>query len=409
MSIGMEVSPKEIKEYLDKFNDWLKKSKWKRIKKEMSEARADKNLYDFLQWLYPSENIPVINGFRYPVALYPAPKIQWDNPESVLIKAGWHLPEIVHPALKKAGEKYRKLRMAVGAEMWNDDIYRMLKLENRNQLKMYCGVGKYFTAFETCDVLELELLTKFAENHPRSKDDFNWFFQNELKLRRLVHNSIKEPSGISAAIGVSTLIIFRHEDHLKTILWERSEIVGSHGSLIHVVPSFMFQPVIGDFDDEFSVKHNVYREYLEELFDVPIAKKPERQISPFYFYEHPNLKFLRRLEKEKKARLLFTGVAINLLNLRPEICTLLLINTNEWYDKHSSGDMSTGLTILKVNEEFKPITEGKHVRVVLEIKDDLSFPMRNELSPSKMVPPGAAALILGLDVARQILNEENNK
>jgi hypothetical protein len=374
------------------FSKLLQKRRWEQIRKLMHEALSDENLYKFLQWLYPSENIPVINGHYYPVALYPAPRKQWDDPDSVLVKAGWNIPETVHPALKKAGESYRKLRIAAGAKMWNGDIYRMVKFENKDSLKIYCSIGKYFTAFETCHMLELELLTKFAEKHPQNKDEFERFFQNELKLRRLVHNSIKEPTGISAIIGVSTLILFQHKDHWKTILIKRSENVATFSGFIHVTPSFIFQPIIGDYDEEFSIKHNIYREYLEELFNA--LEPPKKQVSPHYFYGHPNLKYLMKLEKEQKARLLFTGVAINLITLTPEICTLLQINTNEWYEKHNNP--STGLTPLTTNEESE-----KHI--ILEIDNNLSFP--NQLTPTKITPPGAATLILGLNTAKQTIQE----
>ncbi len=42
------------------------------------------------------------------------------------------------------------------------------------------------------------------------------------------------------------------------------------------------------------------------------------------------------IDEEKTAELHFTGVAINLLNLRPEICTLLLIKTDDWIKNHNT-------------------------------------------------------------------------
>lgn len=401
-------SPQEIREYINHFTQWIKKREWQKLKEKMSEARSDNNLYDFLRWLYPSENVPVKHGLSYPVALYMAPKRQWNDPESVLDGLDLQSPELTHHNLRKAGEAYRKMRTAQGANMWNGHTYRLLKLETDKRLKMHCGLGRYFTAFETCDILELELLTKFAEKHPSNLHEFYSFFCNELKLRHLVQNCpITEPKERSAAIAISTLVIFRDGNHFKTILWERSGTVGPHSDLTHVLPSLMFQPVVDDFSNEFSVRHNIYREYLEELFDVPEVRMPQREPFYNYFYQNPNLKFLRTLEKEKRARIVLTGVSINLLNLRPEICTLLLIDDNVWRDKHSGGDSLQRLAKLSANEEFKTIeelhAEGKSLRVLLDLERDFSFPKRDELSPSKMVPPGAAALIMGLEVAKQIL------
>ena len=112
------------------------------------------------------------------------------------------------------------------------------------------------------------------------------------------------------------------------------------------------------------------------------------------------------LEKKKKARFYFTGVAINLLNLRPEICTLLLIKDPNWIKNHGRAKKVNGyqLTKLNFNWEYKSgdrstnISEGKGR---IDLTADLVMP--DNFKPEKFVPPAVAALKLGVDVAREEL------
>src|SRR5262249_18800431 len=114
---------------------------------------------------------------------------------------------------------------------------------------------------------------------------------------------------------------------------KRSENVAVHAGLIHVIPSFMFQPATPTIGREYSLQHNIFREYLEELFDRPDPAHGETD--PDYFLQDPLLLELRELLKTGQAEWYFTGVAVNLLNLRPDICTLLLIKDHSWYRRHA--------------------------------------------------------------------------
>ncbi|SNQ59814.1 conserved hypothetical protein [Candidatus Methanoperedens nitroreducens] len=121
------------------------------------------------------------------------------------------------------------------------------------------------------------------------------------------------------------------------------------------------------------------------------------------------LKILRKLIENNEAELFFTGVAVNLLNLRPEICTLLLIKSPEWY-KLQSQDMATKIEKLKkisYNKEFVRFTEVKDkndfIYKVEYIEDENELLNSYSFYPNKMVPPGAAAFWLGYDLIKEIL------
>ena len=63
--------------------------------------------------------------------------------------------------------------------------------------------------------------------------------------------------------------------------------------------------------------HNVLREFGEELFDIEELERDRGYVAFDWFYEVPPVKELRDLLATGEAQLLLTGVAVNLLNLRP--------------------------------------------------------------------------------------------
>ena len=208
--------------------------------------------------------------------------------------------------------------------------------------------------------------------------------------------------GRSTAIAISTLISYNDGENYNLLIKNRSQTATAvHNGLLHVVPSFMFQPIVGNIDFEFSVLHNIYREYLEEIFDIP---EEDHSFTVDSIYKNANIKYLDTLLKNGEAELYFTGIAVNLLNLRPEICTLLLIKSPEWYKLHSMGMEyeKEKLNRFKFNNEFVSyiefgqniedfIYEFKFIRNEHKLFDD--YP----IYPHKMVPPGAAAFWLGFD------------
>jgi hypothetical protein len=80
--------------------------------------------------------------------------------------------------------------------------------------------------------------------------------------------------------------------------------------------------------------------------------------------------------------LYLSGVAVNLLNLRPEICTLLVID--------DPGPLTP-------NHEFLPGLAR------VPVASDASLIRALHLHPGSITPPGAAALFLGTRLLRSLL------
>jgi len=110
-----------------------------------------------------------------------------------------------------------------------------------------------------------------------------------------------------------------------------------------------------------------------------------------YFYTHPAVSDLRVMLQTGQAELQLTGVAFNLLSLRPEICALLIIHEEGWYARWQHE------LIAAQNTERQ---ETRHIplKTLAGLPDDLHL---------RMVPQGAAAFWLGVERARTLLSMPN--
>lgn len=349
-------------------------------------------------------------GLNYPIVLFPAPKSQRYKLESALGPLNIELQEVICGEFEQLGQEYLKRLLKSAKPPWDDPTYRMVSFNSNDQITFSCALGGYFNMLKTCDILEFELLTEFGKQYPPFPNEYHDFI-NKLKLRRYLHSMgdpMFEPLGRSVAISISTLIIYAENDTYKALIRERSGKVAVYQHLLHIIPSFMFQPVVRCYDDEYSVRHNIYREYLEEIFGRRDLDRPTGELRHDFFYDDPNLRYLEELESKGKARFFFTGISMNLMSLRPEIHTLLLISDPEWISNQGCGRKVNGrqLDVIKVNWEFKHGDELRGARfekiASVDLTADLLVPDAL-FKPENFVPVGAAGMKLGIDVAREEL------
>src|SRR4029453_4091989 len=161
----------------------------------------------------------------------------------------------------------------------------------------------------------------------------------------------------SAALGVSTLTIVRVRnrsfDGYKMFLSPRSCTAATQRRRYHVAPSRsgasqrgrfhvvaagMFQPFIpGESADllegQFSVLATVVREFVEELYGVEELETGDGRGDPQAIYRRREARLLSDMLDHGTAALLYTGVGVNLLALRHEVCTVLVIDDPGWYER----------------------------------------------------------------------------
>lgn len=391
--------------------------RWNDAKHSIDKARQNPLLYEFLDFLYGGDYILKRDGKIYPLAVFSINKKQSKHPESIKGTLNQKIDVELTSEINKQGDSYMKILKRLKTPITNKRTFRLLDMQTKGKISLNCGLGWYEGTVSSSDVLEWEILTKFGQKNP-TKEKFGEFLK-QLKSRNSISSTYSEHllsgNGMDRAIAISTLVVFRHRGGWATFVRERSpRNVAVHSDLLHVIPSFMFQPMVGQYSDEFNITHNIYREYLEEIFSKKEPREVNGETDPLYFFDDDDLKYLLKLIKTKKASLSLTGIAINLLNLRPEICSLLLIDTPDWYRNHSKGNKQKNLTKIKINEEFKSQTElakdKKDILVKLDLGKKFTIPDTIELGsltidlkdPSKWVPPGIAALYLGVEKAKKI-------
>jgi hypothetical protein len=236
----------------------------------------------------------------------------------------WRRPESILGELDPADRVGGRLDARFDAAgLFNGEIYALQRLRVRPELRLDARRGWYFDSLSSCEALELDLLA----GRPRP-----------LRLNPL------DGRGRTAAIGVSVLTALRTSNGYDLLLGRIAPKAMPHrAGQLHVAPSGMFGP-------PWSILATVDMEMREEL-GVPAPAD----------------------------RVFLAGAAVNLLNLRPEICTLCVMDDPG---------------ALRLNAEFAPGL------IRLPLGTDEAMARALDLQPASITPPGAAALFLGARLLR---------
>ena len=262
-----------------------------------------------------------------------------------------------------------------------------LKRIQENPLKLRGQIGSYFDMLATCAAFERELDAAAAAGMLRTPARATYHRQ-VTPLDALLRGD-----GRSAAIGIGALTVFNDGAEYRAILARRSQATAFDSNMFHVLPAMMFGPTTANFSDrrEWSVKHQILREVLEELFGMPEEKSPQRWD---FFYDHPALQYLLNLLERGRAQICATGIILNLLTLRPEIGSLLLIHDPTWYKRVATAD--SDMPLVTADETLS----GSVVMAPISSDDEFlsCFPPNLQLS---MPAQATATMWLGIDRARR--------
>jgi len=324
------------------------------------------------------------NGITHPIVVFTPQPDQINDVDSVLGDAPRQLLRAEDMAFYN--QAYLQTLKNSGRNLFNGTTFVHKRLR-RKPLKLSAELGKYFDMLATCAALDDELKDAAAGQLIRLPG------RSQLHRHLPPDQAMINGRGRSAAIGVACLTVFNHEGTYKAMLARRSERAATDPLHFHVLPAFIFQPSDEQwtYPEEWSVAHQVYREYLEELFGFDEISSPARYD---YFYEHPALQYLKTLMARGEAALYLTGITINLLTLRPEISTLLLIHTPAWYARITAPNSD-----MPLNTHAE--AHGGTI-YMLPIRDDAAVLAELPENVHTMMPPQAVgALWMGVDLARQ--------
>jgi hypothetical protein len=217
----------------------------------------------------------------------------------------------------------------------------------------------------------------------------------KLPLRSRVHRADANPFvsavGRAAGIGVAAVVCFtvRNDDDIYALLGLRSSSVSTWRNTWHVFPSGMLGARFVDFHGYHAedVRRAWLAEFQEELFDV--KESAALTMPPDHVDDEYD-----SLVGEYEARIVFTGVAFDLLNLRPELCGLIYIGDQRWYER----------TKFAPNYEVARASSNSPLFYPTPVRwsDERAL---SRITPDATVPSGAAAFWAGVDVARRLAAE----
>lgn len=348
------------------------------------DSRDYKNMTDYLQHLYQCAPFARA-GIEHPVTVYYPADWQIHAVDS-LLDARPPTPEARDFAVYDYGYLHDLQNSKPG--LHNGPTFT-LKSIREQPLKLRGAIGLYCDMLGTCAALERELRDAVAQGWMRAPS------------RAAYHRHVQPPEALrrglerSAAIGIGTLTVFNDAGRYKALMARRSAATAFDSGLFHVLPAMMFGPTTAGFTDarEWSVRHQVLREVLEELFNMPEQHCPTRWD---FFYDHPALRYLLSLLESGAAQLCASGIILNLLTLRPEISTLLLIHDPAWYRRVTALD--SDMPLMTADETLSDSL------VSAPIEDDEIFLSHFPADLHLMMPAQATATMwLGIDLARRLI------
>jgi len=333
-------------------------------------------LTDFLAGYY-GVDLYTHHDLEHPVLFYPAARSQQDDVDSVLGTPPSQV--LARDDLYIYDEDYLDTLREGNAHLFNGTTFAMERI--RTQPLHIDGVlGKYYDTLATCYALETELLEALDTTLDR------------LPIRARLHRALParecltSGAGRSAAIGGAGLVIFNDGRQYQAILSQRTRRHATRPDSYHVLPAFIFQPVSASGrESEWSIRHHFYREWLEELFGMDESGAVD-------IYRHPALVDLLTMQANQQAGLYLSGVAVNLLTLRPEICLVLVIHDPGWWHRVNAPDSAYQIVT--------PEARGNIIRAPIATDEGLldALPERDI---TRFVPQAIPALWEGVAIARE--------
>ena len=276
-----------------------------------------------------------------------------------------------------------------------------LKRGPSGELLMQARLAEYGLVLDTCDALIDETFL--------GDIDAPWPLRDAIEAKE---NPFESGLHRAAGVGIAALITVVEREAsgahvLNALVGMRSRSVGTYPETWHVAPAGMFNWRFGgrhpNGSDSFpfgsydsgDILRSVLTEYAEEAHNL---NDLEDNTNRAFLEDVAVIRDLRQV-----AQIEFTGIAIDLANMRPEICVLIYVSDEAWHDRQD----------FSLNYEYAPHSRPVgHDRLPGEKRKLTSITVSRNgqplddaleiLTPEQTVASGAAAFWLGVDRAREI-------
>ena len=375
--------------------------------------------------LYPDYPLTELWSATYPITTFPAPPEEWGDIESPLGAApfGQRLPDRLEyspewnpgAGRKTFDENNRKYDHASEEQrraFFSGSTYAfgMLRHEGHG-VRLDADLGRYFASHATSERLDPEMMSALAEapDQPVSL--------TVLEQRRWLHKRVPDPvvdgRHRAGALSHATVVLNRNpHGGYDLLLPFRSDAVAAHSHFNHVAPSGILSPHSEQPyppDLEFSVERNFFREWVEELYAADDHERPPFTNGPDPEHEPEVVRLKAALEAANPVvHLRYTGVSVNLLTLRPEICLLLLIDDPDWLPHEmevaaqGGRPWTFGWEYSNLPAEIRRQSPNQPEHSSIDLDPDLCPSSGTTFTPDFLVPNAAAAIALAIPVVRKL-------
>lgn len=270
---------------------------------------------------------------------------------------------------------------------------------------------EYGPVLDSGDCLRDELIWTSIEKFSQGITDADYEAMWEaLPLRREIHeregNPLTSAQHRAAAFGISGAIVFRRrEDDQHCILTgKRSGEVATYQHAVSVVPSGMsnwrFTGNPRDSANPDGTAAKPFGTYREDYFRLTLldeyAEEAGGGVQLSDIKGDPddvlNAPFVQKLLHTHQAKIQYTGLALDLLTLRPEVCFVMVIDDVEWL----------GATRYERNIVLTPDEYDRRGGLMSDPITDLEACL-TRVNPEWTMPPSAAAALYGIDAAKELL------
>jgi hypothetical protein len=385
--------------------------------KERARVLSGAGVLSTLRNLYPDHGLTDLWSLTFPITTFPAPRAEWHHIESPLGRTVGQLlpgrldysdqwdPNEGRQAFDASNLKYEQLNADRRRFFFSGSTFAFHALrEEAGGVRLDVALGRYFASHATSEDLDPEMMFALA------KDPEKPVSLRALPRRSWLHQRVSDPvvdgQHRSGAISHATVVLIRNDaGGYKLLLPPRSDDVAAHAHFHHVAPSGILSPHSEETHppaEEFSIERNFFREWVEELYAADEHERPPF-VGPPDPAGEPEVLRLKEVLGDS-VELLYTGVSVNLLTLRPEICLLLLVKDPSWWPAESQIAAQSGRPV-KLGWEYSDApgkirhqSPNQPDGAFISLDENLQPPAGITLTPDFLVPNAAAAIALALPV-----------
>ncbi|MBK6932341.1 MAG: hypothetical protein IPH12_16375 [Saprospirales bacterium] len=213
-------------------------------------------------------------------------------------------------------KKFINKRKSLGHDLWDAPLFALVEIqEAEKKVELKIGLCTYFQYVSSCEKIGEESIN----NKRKLRDKFLPDIETVSKCPLNAHG-----------IGVAFVIAVKEGDTYRILLQKRGMSTVNHLGTIASVPTFAFQPIKEDYENEINIEYQFLREYYEELHDREDLIKRNKNLAYNWFYNHNPIKRIRDLMAKELFEIVPLGFGFDALNGEAILAYLAIIDDEDF-------------------------------------------------------------------------------